>query len=125
LLCKDPTYWEHLIRDERDYAHHIDYCWFKPVRHGLVANVEDWPYSSFHRDNRDHPSAGDLAAFEKALAAHARSGRSHGYGERREPQGAIRRSRIAPKRPRRPREGGIGAMRCAYCTLRSPAEPSG
>jgi len=34
-------YWEHLIRDERDYAHHIDYCWFNPVKHGLVANVED------------------------------------------------------------------------------------
>jgi len=35
-------YWEHLIRDERDYAFHIDYCWFNPVKHGLVTNVEDW-----------------------------------------------------------------------------------
>jgi putative transposase len=33
-------YWEHLIRDERDYARHIDYCWFNPVKHGFVANVE-------------------------------------------------------------------------------------
>ena len=32
-------YWEHLIRNERDLAHHIDYCWFNPVKHGLVANV--------------------------------------------------------------------------------------
>jgi len=31
-------YWEHLIRDERDHAHHIDYCWFNPVKHGLVAS---------------------------------------------------------------------------------------
>jgi hypothetical protein len=75
-------YWEHLIRDERDHAHHIDYCWFNPVKHGLVADVEDWPYSSFYRDNRDRPRPRDFTAFEKALAAHACSGRSHGYGER-------------------------------------------
>jgi putative transposase len=75
-------YWEHLIRDERDYAHHVDYCWFNPVKHGLVANVEDWPYSSFHRDNRDNPRPGDFATFEKALTEYARSGRSSGYGER-------------------------------------------
>jgi len=72
-------YWEHLIRDEHDYAHHIDYCWFNPVKHGLVANVEDWRYSSFHRDHRDNPRPGDFRSFEEALAAHARRGR---YGER-------------------------------------------
>jgi putative transposase len=43
-------YWEHLIRDEKDYMRHVHYCYFNPVKHGLVANVEDWPYSSFHRD---------------------------------------------------------------------------
>jgi putative transposase len=72
-------YWEHLVRDERDYTHHIHYCWFNPVKHGLVANVEDWPFSSFHRDNRDSWRPGDFASFEKALAEYARSG----YGERR------------------------------------------
>lgn len=46
-------YWEHLIRDERDRQAHIDYCWFNPVKHGLVADVEDWPHSTFHRDNGD------------------------------------------------------------------------
>jgi REP-associated tyrosine transposase len=75
-------YWEHRIRDERDYAFHIDYCWFNPVKHGLVASVEEWPYSSFHRDNRDNPRVGDFSHFEKALAEHARSGRASGYGER-------------------------------------------
>jgi putative transposase len=75
-------YWEHLIRDERDLARHIDYCWFNPVKHGLVANVEDWRYLSFHRDHRDNPSPGDLASFEKALAEYARCSRSSGYGER-------------------------------------------
>jgi putative transposase len=41
-------FWEHTIRDERDCASHIDYIHFNPVKHGLVARVRDWPYSSFH-----------------------------------------------------------------------------
>jgi putative transposase len=41
-------FWEHTIRDERDYERHIDYIHFNPVRHGLVARVRDWPHSSFH-----------------------------------------------------------------------------
>jgi putative transposase len=42
-------FWEHAIRDERDYGAHIDYVHFNPVRHGLVDHVATWPYSSFHR----------------------------------------------------------------------------
>ncbi len=42
-------FWEHTIRDERDYASHMDYVHFNPVKHGLVARAADWPYSSFHR----------------------------------------------------------------------------
>ncbi|MDM8350615.1 transposase [Pseudomonas sp. sp1636] len=42
-------FWEHLIRDERDLANHIDYIHFNPVKHGLVQRVIDWPYSRFHR----------------------------------------------------------------------------
>jgi putative transposase len=42
-------YWEHTIRDERDFARHVDYIHINPVKHGLVACVADWPYSSFHR----------------------------------------------------------------------------
>ena len=77
-------YWEHMIRDERDFRRHIDYCWFNPVKHGLVTDVEEWPFSSFHRDNRDNPRPADLARFEQSLAEYARPGRSSGYGERRE-----------------------------------------
>ena len=43
-------FWEHMIRDETDYARHIEYCYINPVKHGLVTCVRDWPYSSFHRD---------------------------------------------------------------------------
>ena len=42
-------YWEHTIRDDGDYAAHMDYVHFNPVKHGLAANVGDWPYSSFGR----------------------------------------------------------------------------
>ncbi|MDP2832024.1 MAG: transposase [Pseudomonadota bacterium] len=42
-------FWEHTIRDEQDYAAHVDYVHINPMKHGLVACVGDWPYSSFHR----------------------------------------------------------------------------
>lgn len=45
-------FWEHVIRDERDYRLHVTYCWGNPVKHGLVARAADWPYSSIHRDIR-------------------------------------------------------------------------
>ena len=41
-------YWEHTIRDARDYQAHMDYVHFNPVRHGYVIRPGDWPYSSFH-----------------------------------------------------------------------------
>jgi REP-associated tyrosine transposase len=42
-------YWEHTIRDEKDFERHVDYIHFNPVKHGLVGRVRDWPHSSFHR----------------------------------------------------------------------------
>jgi putative transposase len=42
-------YWEHAIRDDRDFAHHMDYLHFNPVKHGYVEHAADWPYSSFRR----------------------------------------------------------------------------
>jgi putative transposase len=42
-------FWEHTIRDDRDYAVHVGYVHFNPAKHGLVSNLQDWPYSSFHR----------------------------------------------------------------------------
>jgi putative transposase len=42
-------FWEHVIRDERDYERHVDYIHYNPVKHGQVARVADWPYSSFQR----------------------------------------------------------------------------
>jgi putative transposase len=42
-------YWEHTIRDEDDFARHVDYIHINPVKHGLVSRVRDWGPSSFHR----------------------------------------------------------------------------
>lgn len=44
-----PRFWEHAIRNELDWRNHMDYLHFNPVKHGLVARVCDWPFSSFHR----------------------------------------------------------------------------
>ncbi len=41
-------FWEHLIRDERDYWHHINYVHYNPMKHSLVKHVVNWPYSTFH-----------------------------------------------------------------------------
>ncbi len=46
-------FWEHAIRDEADHAAHVGYCLWNPVRHGIVAQAEDWPFSSIHRDIRE------------------------------------------------------------------------
>jgi len=46
-------FWEHAIRDEQDFARHVDYIHFNPVKHGHVTRVRDWPHSSFHRFVRD------------------------------------------------------------------------
>lgn len=40
-------YWEHQIRDEVDYARHVDYIHYNPVKHGWAAWPALWPHSSF------------------------------------------------------------------------------
>ena len=42
-------FWEHQIRDDLDLQRHVDYIHYNPVKHGHVAHVVDWPYSTFHR----------------------------------------------------------------------------
>ena len=43
-----PRFWEHLIRNEADFAAHMNYLHYNPVRHGHVDRVIDWRHSSFH-----------------------------------------------------------------------------
>jgi putative transposase len=42
-------FWEHEIRDERDFGRHVEYIHYNPVKHGLVKAPKDWPHSSFDR----------------------------------------------------------------------------
>ena len=42
-------FWEHTVRNDADYANHMDYVHFNPVKHRLVEHAADWPFSSFHR----------------------------------------------------------------------------
>jgi putative transposase len=44
-----PRFWEHTIKDAKDFKLHLDYIHVNPLKHGLVEHVADWPWSSFHR----------------------------------------------------------------------------
>ncbi|EIQ78035.1 hypothetical protein SF123566_0017 [Shigella flexneri 1235-66] len=63
-----PRFWEHAIRDDEDYRRHKDYIYINPVKHGWVTRVQDWPFSTFHRDVREgiYPIdwAGEMSDFE-------------------------------------------------------------
>lgn len=43
-------FWEHHIRNEDSFNAYLRYCWFNPVKHGLVTDPGDWPHSSYHRE---------------------------------------------------------------------------
>jgi putative transposase len=42
LALWQRRFWEHTVRDERDFARHVDYIHYNPVKHGLVTRVADW-----------------------------------------------------------------------------------
>ncbi|MBR1142087.1 REP-associated tyrosine transposase [Bradyrhizobium sp. AUGA SZCCT0431] len=42
-------FWEHTIRDDRDFERCVDYIHYNPVKHRLVATPSEWPFSSLHR----------------------------------------------------------------------------
>jgi len=42
-------FWEHAIRDDRDWRQHVDYIHYNPVKHGLVQSPREWPHSTIHR----------------------------------------------------------------------------
>jgi putative transposase len=42
-------FWEHVIRDQRDYARHMDYIHYNPVKHGYTRCPHLWEHSTFQR----------------------------------------------------------------------------
>ncbi len=61
-------FWEHQIRDERDLQTHVDYIHYNPVKHGWVAQLEDWPWSTYHNyvECGDYGKV-DLEAIQKGV----------------------------------------------------------
>lgn len=40
-------YYEHTIRDEKDFDEKLNYIYNNPIKHGYVDKIEDWEYSSY------------------------------------------------------------------------------
>ena len=47
-------FYEHTIRDEKDWLEKMEYIRINPIKHGHVANLNDWEYSSFYRRSVSH-----------------------------------------------------------------------
>ena len=66
LQCSDPLwqrrFWEHTLRNERDFAAHCAYVHYNPVKHGLCTAPLRWPYSSVHRFVREGTYPADWGA---------------------------------------------------------------
>jgi len=68
-------FWEHTIRDGGDFARHMDYIHFNPVKHSYVERVQDWPFSSLHRMAR-------LGCYPREWASRPGGEPDRGFGER-------------------------------------------
>ena len=42
------NYWDTCVRGETDYWTRFNYIHYNPVKHGYVARIEDWSFSSYH-----------------------------------------------------------------------------
>lgn len=40
-------FWDHVIRNDRDFKSHLDYIHYNPVKHRYVSKPEDWHHSSY------------------------------------------------------------------------------
>ncbi|OQK16452.1 transposase [Methyloprofundus sedimenti] len=69
-----PRYWEHQIRDDRDFEKHCDYIHWNPVKHDLAPHPGNWSYSSFHRFVK-------LGIYPPDWSGYLGSVKDEGYGE--------------------------------------------
>ena len=56
LTIWQARFWEHWIRNVDELHLTIQYIHQNPVKHGFVDQVEDWPFSTYHRhrNGTDH-----------------------------------------------------------------------
>jgi len=52
-------FWEHTVRDDTDFARHVDYIHFNPVKHGFVTRVSDSPDCGASRLHPGYALQGD------------------------------------------------------------------
>jgi putative transposase len=41
------NYWDTCVRSEKDFNNRLQYIFWNPVKHGLVENPEDYPFSNY------------------------------------------------------------------------------
>jgi putative transposase len=71
-------FWEHCIRDDKDFERHLDYVHFNPVKHGYSLAPSGWPYSTFHRYQREGIYSVDWACDPEQVKLTG----THEFGER-------------------------------------------
>ena len=71
LIFWQRRFWEHRIRDERDFERHADYIHYNPVKHGLCRHPSEWPYSTVHRFIRKgiYPTDWAVSTHDEDLAS--------------------------------------------------------
>jgi len=42
------SYWDHCIRDQKDFYKHLNYIHQNCIKHGYCQKMEEYPFSSFH-----------------------------------------------------------------------------
>jgi putative transposase len=47
LTLAQHRFYDHVIRNDKDWSMHMDYIHYNPVKHGMASKPEDWPYSSY------------------------------------------------------------------------------
>lgn len=40
-------FWDHVIRDDKDFENHLHYIHYNSVKHGYVSDPRDWKHSSY------------------------------------------------------------------------------
>jgi putative transposase len=62
-------FWDHIIRDEKDWNCHVEYIHYNPVRHGLVTSPFEWKQSSIHEFYKRGFYARDWGASEIVITS--------------------------------------------------------
>jgi len=59
------NYWDHCIRNEKDFWTHFNYIHHNPVKHSYVNEMKDWQFSSFNYYLRKYGEEWIASCFEK------------------------------------------------------------